>query len=734
MNYQLSTYYLITFKGSLKSFKLFGQFLCLLFLFQSCGFKVDSVGSNLLSESSHIISGVINPLLGSIAEDQSQNQFFMSKANATACASPVYVKLYALNSDGSITDGNPLTSQLIGSDARYSFNLNELKITSTSQNVELIVKAEGCNNDVFKRPVTNIDGKQDLDAKTTVVAEVINSNSLLNKTLDKVSKKDIEILINSVSGSTTTSALSSLTTDSVASNKFNEIFGTSPTVILSARPEVFLNLPSTNGNELAISHFSVSTFHVDPNYSFAYIWKLDGIVKSSAGNWNFIPTANDSGIHQIDLYVGNNDGTGNIDLTKPYFVRTVSFEVLNTMMATPPNLSINSTTPSPRNTNTVLVDLALGVSFENCASFSHLAISESATPPGMMQFNIDCTTSGTQTENVIFSSSDGIKNLYLWAIDGEGNISNAKSLSLVVDTLPPVAAIISPTILLGGSTHSINLSASDAGVGLSALDLYFSANGGATYSLLSHLTTNDTTYNWNVPAINITNGKLKLVATDLTSSTTIASTSLFEIDSAASSAPSISRTTNAFSSSQIVSMTATCSADYAKILYSESATTPALNDPAWEDCAISKNFTASTGDGVKTIYAWTRDLVGNISSSSNVTMTLDTTMPTLSFSTFNSGGAFKGGSTQAISWLASDAHLAANPISLLYSTDGTTYNTIVSSLTNSGSYSWTLPSINSSTVTLKMTGVDLTGNQRTLISNSFIIDSIAPVVTVTDLV
>ena len=124
----------------------------LLILQTSCGFKISSSGSN----SGNIISGIISPLIGSIAENKSSS-FLLQSAQAIACADPVYVKLYALKNDGSIDESVPLTSQLIGSDARYSFNIKSLGISKPSTNVEFMVKAEGCNGDIYKRPITNFD-------------------------------------------------------------------------------------------------------------------------------------------------------------------------------------------------------------------------------------------------------------------------------------------------------------------------------------------------------------------------------------------------------------------------------------------------------------------------------------------------------------------------------------------------------------------------------------------------
>ena len=594
--------------------------ICLL---SSCGFKTASKGDH----SGNVISGIITPFLGLIAESP-RNSLLLNYATAEACANPVNTKLYKLESDGSIKEDTPLSSQQIGSDARYSFDLKELGITSKNNTVEYIIKAEGCNGDIYKRPVTEFNSKQDVSAKSTVVAEVINASNLVNTKLNEVDRKKVEILINSLDGTSTSSALDSLINKTESANTFTQIFGSSPTVIQDSRPEVALDFPGSTVNELAVSSFKVNAFHVDPNYVFAYKWKLDGVIVGSASTFNYIPSANESGSHQLALYIGKNDGSGNIDLSKPYYANTFSVTVNNNILPTPPNFAVNASTPSPRNINTVQIDLNTGVSLSNCASFSKLAITDTNIIPGILQFNISCATSGTQTETIQFSSGDGTKTLYLWAMDTEGIISPARNISLILDTQPPALSLISPPSLLkGGTTHSLSLSASDAGVGLSTLDLYFSTNGGTTYSLLSHLDIGATQFNWNIPSIDTTNGKLKVVAMDLTSSATTVYSINFEIDSLAPTTPSISRVSNSASNSSVVIINTTCSADYYKILYSQSATTPSDTDPAWENCASTKNFAVSSGDGLKTIYAFTKDIAKNISSSSSLSMTLDTTPP-----------------------------------------------------------------------------------------------------------
>ncbi len=599
--------------------------LSALLMTTSCGFKVSSKGSH--SDSGNFISGIISPFVGQIV-DNSSSSFIISSASAAICTDPVYAKLFRIQNNGSVDQNSPLVTQLIGPDARYKFDVKTLDISNSASNVQFLVVAEGCNGDTYKRPITNFDNNQNMDAKSTVIGEVVNANSLIAKKLNEASRSEVQLLINTVSGSSTTAVLNSLTTVPSNTTMFTQVFGSSPSVIYDASPEVKLSIPSTSINELAVSNFSINAFHVDPSYSFAYSWKLDGVVKSTNATWSYIPGANDSGNHSVDLYVGKNDGSGHIDVTKPYYTKSAAIIVNNNILPTTPDFLLNASNPTPVNSNIIQVNLSTGVTLSNCSSFSHLAITDTASQPGIMQFNIDCTTNGTQVENVTFTSGDGAKTLYLWAIDNEGNISSPKTISLMLDSLPPVASIIyNPTLIKGGTNQTIALSASDNGVGLSSLKLYFSSDNGSSYSLLATLANTATTYTWSAPLIDTINGKLKLVATDLTSSATTVYSSNFMIDSSAPSSPGLIRTSNAASNSTTVAISTTCTADYDKILYSQTNAIPSLSDSAWETCASSKNFVVSAGDGLKTIYAFTHDAIGNISSSSNVTMTLDTIAP-----------------------------------------------------------------------------------------------------------
>jgi len=129
------------------------------------------------------------------------------------------------------------------------------------------------------------------------------------------------------------------------------------------------------------------------------------------------------------------------------------------------------------------------------------------------------------------------------------------------------------------------------------------------------------------------------------------------------------------------------------------------------------------------------DLAGNPAIEEEWSFTVDTTDPAIQTTTLtapNGAEVWAGDSSQDITWTSghiTDTNLEANPISLHYSTDsGVTYPfEIVTGLDNTGSYSWTVPIVDSETVSVQITATDLAGNTATDESNAvFTIDGTNP--------
>lgn len=703
------------------------RLITLLLVTAGCQFDVTSKGTNFGST----ISGIATPFLGSIVKSEYS---FLSDSYAAVCSDPVYARLYEIESDGSITDGNWISTQTLTTNARYTFNLKELGLDhKNTSNVKFLVKVEGCNGEVFKRPVTDFDDKQDVDYKTTVVADIVNvDGSAIDRSLVEVPRTEVKRLINNVSGSNFRSALDSLTNNASTANLFTTIFGAPPTIILDSKPEVILSSPTTNLNELAVNPFSVQTFHPDPDYSFAYRWKLDGTVKSSSSTWNYIPGRNSQGQHQVEVFVGKNDGSNNIDTSKPYYYKTFYITVDNNILPVAPAISLNASNPSPTTSDTIDVDIITGAAQSNCESFSEISISESSTPPGPLTYTWACSTSGTQTETISVTNTDGPKRIYLWVRDSAGNVGLPTYVDVILDATAPIVSLTSPAISRGGETKTLTYSITDATTTPTA-SLYY-ANDGSTFNLVKTLNPGLTSTTHTLPLDNTTNAKFRIIASDSAGNTTQVDTSAFTVDSTAPLAPSVSLHSSLYTQTSAVTLSAaSCPDSY--VLINE-GTQPLLSDSGWQSCnttAGAITYTISNGvQGLHNLKAWAKDAAGNVSATATTVQTYyDTAAPVMSFSSLPVN--VKGSTAQTVSLLLTELH-ASNTQSISYELfNGTSWSAAGTlSVTNGPlsnstfSKSITMPAWNTNAASVRATYTDLSGRQSTITSGAFIIDSSGP--------
>ena len=111
----------------------------------------------------------------------------------------------------------------------------------------------------------------------------------------------------------------------------------------------------------------------------------------------------------------------------------------------------------------------------------------------------------------------------------------------------------------------------------------------------------------------------------------------------------------------------------------------------------------------------------------------DTTDPTVAVTSPNGGESYAGGDTQNITWTAAD-NVAVTSVDLYVSSNGgTDWAVVALGEANDGTYTWTVPAINSVQCLVKAVAFDAAGNSAEDVSNAvFTIatDSNAPVVTV----
>lgn len=171
------------------------------------------------------------------------------------------------------------------------------------------------------------------------------------------------------------------------------------------------------------------------------------------------------------------------------------------------------------------------------------------------------------------------------------------------------------------------------------------------------------------------------------------------------------------------------------------------------DCSIEANYSSETPistttgpidisniitypDGEYKICVVGKSALGwqSFSNASVFTWTYDRTAPTLNLTSLTGGEFLLGGQTAALTWSASDDNWgSATPIAIEYTTNGTSWISITTGTANTGSYNWTAPAIDSSTVKIRITATDASNSvAQDESSTNLTIDSTAPLVTLTN--
>lgn len=171
---------------------------------------------------------------------------------------------------------------------------------------------------------------------------------------------------------------------------------------------------------------------------------------------------------------------------------------------------------------------------------------------------------------------------------------------------------------------------------------------------------------------------------------------------------------------------------FSKVAITSKSSASSLSESDFSYTCLNSSipYTLSVGDGLKTIFIYTKDAAGIISAPSTQTVTLDTQVPILSsgHSFFVGGGVYSGFINELISWTAVDANLGILPITINYSTDfGVTWNEIITNKSNDGMFSWNLPNSDLNEMRIQVIAEDLAGNKSIITSPlGFSVDSTPP--------
>jgi len=391
--------------------------------------------------SSNTISGKALTFLGA-----------SSLGKATMSCAAVEVKLYKLNDSGNKISPEIATSD-VNSSGNYSFTgvRGKIKFSKNIPDDGYLIESVGCSK-TYSRMLTG-PKNQDISFGTSLIGFTINTD--LKDELADTHKKisDLRDLYDAVEAlGTYGDAYAAIDSDPGLSTKFQNLFSTAGHEILQDAPPLINSIlvPETvdEGNAELIS---VSSFHWSPLYSQVVVWKLGNTVISNSVSFNHTFSKDDQGVKTLTMYLGQDDGGGDLDLTKPYRTSVYTITVNNNHPPVAPGISVVSSNTVSRNIN---VDIDTGAALVNCETFSKLAITDgTAVVPDVTDFTINCTVDDTQTEAyTLVSPGEGNKTLRIWALDSSNNISAVSSSAVInLDTQAPV---ISSVILNGGNTYS----------------------------------------------------------------------------------------------------------------------------------------------------------------------------------------------------------------------------------------------------------------------------------------
>jgi hypothetical protein len=474
--------------------------VCILFFALGCAKKdldLPEVSSSTISGRLSGFSSNSSLGLADSANNSAQNSaqaaginLSQSLVTAMSCSSAT-ASLYKLDSSGSRVEP-ALATCALGSDGSYSFNSKSIGVSfsSSTPSETLIVSVSGCTSGVYSRPITGAKD-QYVTMGSTVLSYLLNTdNKSKFYSALKSSPANFNSLISTLDSATTLADAYSLLANNADNNsRFSNLFGVAPTALNQASPEVVSNtLPST-ASELVSANLAVSVSHFSSSYNVVYAWKLDGAVIGTQADWNWTPTANMQGAHTLSLTIGESDGSGNVDATKPVKTLSQTLTITNNVLPTAPSFSI--TTPSvvgttPINTRALTLTIDTGGSKSNCATFSNLALAENdSAAPAASAFTISCTQDGTQNLSyTLASSGDGLKTLRLWAIDASGTISSVASSTFVyLDTGSPTMTIVTtPSALSSNASQTFSFAATDNG---GVIDHYECKMDGGSYAACS---------------------------------------------------------------------------------------------------------------------------------------------------------------------------------------------------------------------------------------------------------
>ncbi len=662
-----------------------------------------------------------------------------SQTILTSCADKK-VTLHKVKTDGTI-DVTVVGESEVDDDGNFKIPGANAFAIAEGGVINYVLKAKGCEQE-FIRPVTDFS-EQDISMGTTFLGFIHYVDNSSKTNLNSMTIADAKNLIASLSevnGLDLNASFNTIVSDASKKQAFEALTGISLSQLKNIPPQsVTTTLPSVIKE--GQSHIlTAEAIHWYSGYQKAYKWKVDGNDLASTGQFTWSLDKNSQGAHSIVLTIGQDNGSGAIDLTKPVFQKTITLIAENTYPAVAPIISA----PQYVNTSSVAVSITTGAAFVNCETFSSMALVEGFLPPqSPSEYTKTCATVGTQTESFALSPSVSTKYISLWTKDAQGNISETSHGTFVtIDQTAPTVSISDITgTKSAGSSLNVNWDGADSS-GLSELNLQYAADGTTFVDVVNLLTNGASPYVWTVPFDQITTAKFKITATDNAGNSNSALTSSFAIDASLPGPPSATLSgaptiTNGSSFTVAIAMseavTGLASSDFV-VTNGAASNLVQINQGSYTVDITPSIASGSSGTVTVKIPAGTfQDVTANVSvaDSNTLSTTVDKLSPSVTLSSVstsptNGSIAVTATFSESVTGFAVGDVTASNATVGAFAGSGTTYTFIVTPTIANGASGTVAISVGSALVQDAATNDNVASNAL-----SFTIDNIVPTVTLT---
>ncbi len=314
---------------------------------------------------------------------------------------------------------------------------------------------------------------------------------------------------------------------------------------------------------------------------------------------------------------------------------------------------------------------------------------------------------------------------------------DAPERGIVVDTVPPVAELLSPNggeIFGAHKTTVVRWAARDAHMAPAGITIEASTDGEAWVAVARDLP-NTGTYHWDIGPLSGAQFRLRVSARDLAGNVgTDASDSPFVVDGLA---PDL-RIAGPLSSRDLPARLEWTGGDMGGSgLKRASLYVTRDNGQTWQfhgdDEDLQSPFLFKELDGIYGLRLVGEDRVGNVNpapvagSKPQFVTIVDRTKPEVKLASPRAGG-YLGGVAVDVQWSARDnVEMPPAAISLAFSDDGgRTWKDVARGLKNDGLYSWTPPRAPGTDCRFRVTAVDFAGNEAEAVSERFGIDAAIP--------